>query len=340
MPGVVTAVISDLHLGKRSGADLLRRPQLRAVLLEELEAVDHLVLLGDTVELRDAPLVDALEAAAPFFEEVGEALAGRRVTVVPGNHDYQLAAPWLDRPPGDRRLGLEELFAIRPGDPLHRLAARMPRTELALAYPGLWLSKDVYATHGHYLDCHARVLTFECLARMVSERLVRTPRAGYRAPPDYEAVLSPLYRLLFRLAQSPAARVPMNAGKALVRRSESAAGERGSKRGPAGVQAMAQVVERLGVEARYVLFGHLHSPGPLPGEADGWRTAAGAQLVNTGSWVYEPRYLGETPAESPDSPGTCAFVQRGRPPELRRLLGGSAASFGPAGAHRKTSRIA
>ena len=320
MPEVLTAVISDLHLGKRNGSDLLRRRGLRAILLSALERVDHLVLLGDTIELRDAPLGDALESAAPFFEELGEALAGRRVTVVPGNHDYQLGDLWLARRPADRRLGLEELSAIRPGDPLHRLARRMPRTELVLAYPGLWLRESVYATHGHYLDCHARVLTFECAARMVSETLVRTARAGYRAPPDYEAVLSPLYRLLFALAQSASARVPMNAGKALVRRSESAAGERGRKRGRTGIRAMAEVVERLDVDARYVLFGHLHSPGPLPADAASWRTAAGTQLVNTGSWVYEPSYLGETPAESPDWPGTCVFVRNGDPPELRNLL--------------------
>jgi hypothetical protein len=320
MPEVLTAVISDLHLGKRNGSDLLRRPELRRILLAELEGVDHLVLLGDTVELRDAPLFDALKSAAPFFEDLAEALPGRRVTVVPGNHDYQLAGSWRAQRAADRRLGLEELSAVRAGDPLHRLARKMPRTELVLAYPGLWLREDVYATHGHYLDCHARVLTFECAARMVSQRLVRTPGAGYRAPPDYEAVLSPLYSLLFALAQSASARVPMNAGKALVRRSESAAGERGRKRGGTGIRAMAEVVERLGVDARYVLFGHLHSPGPPPGDAASWRTASGTQLVNTGSWVYEPGYLGETPAESPDWPGTCAFVRSAGPPELRSVL--------------------
>ena len=29
------------------------------------------------------------------------------------------------------------------------------------AYPGLWLREDVYATHGHYLDCHLTVPTVE-----------------------------------------------------------------------------------------------------------------------------------------------------------------------------------
>jgi metallophosphoesterase superfamily enzyme len=94
---LVTAVISDLHLGTRTEADLLRRPQVREKLMTELEAVDHVVLLGDTIELRDRRPSEALEAAAPFFEDLGEALSGRRVTLVAGNHDYQLASPWLTR---------------------------------------------------------------------------------------------------------------------------------------------------------------------------------------------------------------------------------------------------
>ena len=86
-----------------------------------------------------------------------------------------------------------------PGDPLGRLARRMGNTRLELAYPGVWLRPDVYATHGHYLDCHNGVRTFECLGRAVSERLVR--RGGYSTPDDYEAVLAPLYRLFYRIAQ-------------------------------------------------------------------------------------------------------------------------------------------
>jgi hypothetical protein len=64
MPPVVTAVISDLHLGTRTEADLLRRPEVRETLMTELAAVDHVVLLGDTIELRDRHPSEALEAAA------------------------------------------------------------------------------------------------------------------------------------------------------------------------------------------------------------------------------------------------------------------------------------
>ena len=324
MPPVGTAVISDLHLGTRTEADLLRRPEVREKLMTELEAVDHVVLLGDTIELRDRRPSEALEAAAPFFEDLGKALRGRRVTVVAGNHDYQLASPWLTRrrAAGARAgLGLEHVSVPAPGDPLAQLSRCMGETELVLAYPGLWLRADVYATHGHYLDCHNQVATFECLARRATETLIREPRDGYRTPDDYEAVLEPLYRAIYRVTQSQRARVFARSAKAMVRWGEGLAGYRGPRRRP-GLRAMAQVVERLTIEAGYVIFGHLHRPGPTGADDRGWRTATGVQLVNCGSWVYEPAYLGAIPADSPYWPGTCVVVAGDGPPELRGLLRG------------------
>ena len=38
-----------------------------------------MVLLGDLLELREAPLPEVLERARPFLEELGETLAGARV---------------------------------------------------------------------------------------------------------------------------------------------------------------------------------------------------------------------------------------------------------------------
>jgi predicted phosphodiesterase len=324
MPRVVTAVISDLHLGTHTGADLLRRPEVRERLMTELEAVDHVVLLGDTIEFRDGRPSEALEAATPFFEDLGHALSGRRVTLVAGNHDYQLASPWLTRrrAAGARAaLGLEHVSTPERGDPLALLARCMGATELVLGYPGLWLRADVYATHGHYLDCHNQVATFECLARRATETLIRQPRNGYRTPDDYEAVLQPLYRAIYRVAQSQRARVLARSAKAMVRWGEGLAGYRGPRRRP-GLRAMAQVVEHLAIEAGYVIFGHLHRPGPAGAGDPGWRTATGVQLVNSGSWVYEPAYLRATPADSPYWPGTCVVVAGDGPPELRELLRG------------------
>jgi predicted phosphodiesterase len=318
---VVTAVVSDLHLGARTGGDLLRRPEIRRRLMDELEAVDHVVLLGDSVDLRAGPPAQALEAAAPFFDDLGAALAGGRVTIVPGNHDHKLASSWLGRAVaegGDGRLGLQHVGRLEPNDLLTEVARRMPAVELVVAYPGVWLRPDVYATHGHYLDCHNQVATFECLARALSERLSRPRGRVYRTPADYEAVLAPVYRAIDRVAGSPGTQRLAGAAKAMVRAWESAAGYRGGRR--PGLAAMAQVVDGLGIEARYVLFGHMHRAGPRPGEGERWRTAIGAQLVNAGCWVYEPAYLGATSAQSPYWPGTVAFLRDDRRPELKHLL--------------------
>jgi predicted phosphodiesterase len=274
---MVTAVISDLHLGTRTKADLLARPHVRARLIGELESVDQVVLLGDSIELRDGPLSETLATTAPFFEDLGEALSGRRVTLVPGNHDYQLASRWLARR-GPRPLGLEE-------------------------QSGVWLRPDVYAMHGHYLDCHNDVRTFECLARALVERLTRAPRNGYSTPDDYEAVLAPVYKAIYRVAQSRRARHAARFGKAAVRWWERLNGYRGPRRRP-GVGAMTQVVDRLRIDADYVLFGHLHRAG-------WWRTESGTTLLNTGSWVE---------ADMPCRPGSYALIRENSAPELRQLL--------------------
>jgi predicted phosphodiesterase len=321
---VVTAVISDLHLGTRTHGDLLARPELRETLIAELASVDQVVLLGDSIDLRAGPPAEVLDAASPFFEGLGDALAGRRVTLVPGNHDHQLVGPWLARRRADgagNPLPLEELSRPHRGDPLDRLARRMGPTELVLAYPGVWLRSDLYATHGHYLDCHNQVATFECLARALAERLTRAPKDGYHTPDDYEAVLAPVYRSIYRIAQSRRARHVARLGQAMVGWGDGLTGYRGHRHparagiGRPGVDAMAQVVERLRIDADYVLFGHLHRPGS-------WRAGDGTALVNTGSWVYEPGHLGPSFQSSPYWPGTCAIARDDGPPELRNLLRG------------------
>ena len=338
-PLVITAVISDLHLGTGSMADLLRRPEPRRMLMAELEGVDHVVLLGDSIELREGPLASVAHAALPFFDELGDALDGGRVTLVAGNHDHQVAEPWLARHAAlGRPLGLQHVSRPPPGDPLALLARRMPATELVLSYPGVWLRPDVYATHGHYLDCHNHIATFECMARALSERLTRTPAHGYRTPDDYEAVLAPVYRAIYRVAQSSRIRPVARAGRSLVRAWETAGGYRGARGRPRrtasrpprrrpGLRAMAEVVERLSIDADYVLFGHLHRAGPLAADGEGWRLSGGTRLVNTGSWVYEPAYLGAAPAESPHRPGTLALVHPEGPPELRHVLDAGAVTL-------------
>ena len=58
-----SALVSDLHLGTRSGADLLRHAWVRERFLEAVRGADELVLLGDTLELREGPAREALDAS-------------------------------------------------------------------------------------------------------------------------------------------------------------------------------------------------------------------------------------------------------------------------------------
>jgi calcineurin-like phosphoesterase family protein len=201
---VRTAVLSDLHLGARSGADVLRRPEVRAVLVEAIAGADRLVLLGDALELRHGPIRAALEVARPLFQDIGEAMAGREVVLLPGNHDHPLIAPWLEaRRFRDAGLALSLEERIDPAEAAPaaaQIAAWLGEAELSIAYPGMWLREDVYAMHGHYLDCHLTVPTFERIGVAVMERLVGDPPL-HGAPDAYEARLAPIYAWLHELAQ-------------------------------------------------------------------------------------------------------------------------------------------
>ena len=89
-----------------------------------------------------------------------------------------------------------------------------------LVYPGIWLGEGVYATHGHYLDRHLTIPTFERLGVAMVERILGVqpdgpdpldpPDATEAITPDlYERAQTPIYSLLFALAQGTD---PMRAG--------------------------------------------------------------------------------------------------------------------------------
>ena len=212
-----TVVLSDLHLGSSGGIDLLRRPDHRRILWAELEGADEVVLLGDAVELRDRPLSEALDLARPFFAELGSAVGDARVLVVPGNHDHHLLEEWLEqrRLEGAESLELEQRMPAESG-PLAELVRGTGLERVELAYPGAWLRAGVYATHGHFLDRHLTVPTFERLAVAAVERVLAGSKedasaeplasfeAGAASPDDYERAQAPVYAFLFALAQAGA----------------------------------------------------------------------------------------------------------------------------------------
>ena len=356
MFGVRTILVSDLHLGARSGADLVRRPQFAELLAREVEGADEVVLLGDVLELRDRPLADVLELARPFFETLGEAVGDGRIVVVPGNHDHQLLAPWLERRRvrGASSLGLEQTAKANAGA-LGWLARRTGNAEVVLAYPGIWVRPGIYATHGHYLDAHLTVPTFERLGVGAVERLLGGLPSGSRTPDDYESVQAPLYSFLYSLAQGGERARRVAGANASARVWEAVHGRDGrpptrrgrlagcvavpgavrlarrlgigplnpdlsaAEIGRAGVRAMTEVVRRLAIDAEHVIFGHTHRPGPR-GSESGWSPPGGPRLLNTGSWVYAPGILGHDSRDSQFWPGTVVLVEDAGAPELRRLL--------------------
>src|SRR6201999_1482598 len=159
-----TAIISDLHLGTTGGSDVVRDPGIRAILLEELRGADRLILLGDAIELRERPLGTALDLALPALAEIGAALGDAEVVLVPGNHDARLAEPLLDDLSiAGAPLALDSTADPSPG-PTAAIAAALTPARLRIAYPGIWLRDDVYATHGHYMDAHLTLPRVECIA--------------------------------------------------------------------------------------------------------------------------------------------------------------------------------
>ena len=173
-----TLVISDLHLGARSDVDVLRRPAAQSALLAALDGVDRLVVLGDILELRHGPMHEALEAARPVLKAIGEALGpDGEVVLVPGNHDFRLISPWLDwrSRNGPEPLGLQERAGPKASIGTRAIGRMLQPASLDVVYPGIWLDDGVYATHGHYLDRHVTVPSFERLGSGVLGRVLRAP---------------------------------------------------------------------------------------------------------------------------------------------------------------------
>jgi predicted phosphodiesterase len=194
---VRTLVVSDLHLGHSSRADVLRIPEVRAALIDVLRDVDRLVLLGDVLELRHGPSANVLRAAGPVFEELGAAMAGKQIVLLAGNHDHALVERWLERRTEDlecQPLQPTQTFAPQDASPLAESLARWAGpAEVSVAYPGIALRDDVYAIHGHYLDCHLTVPTMERLAIAAMGRMLERPPESLHSVEDYEAVSAPVF---------------------------------------------------------------------------------------------------------------------------------------------------
>jgi hypothetical protein len=350
-----TAVVSDLHLGSATGEDLARDPALRRILFEQIAGADRLILLGDALELRELPLAPVLESVQPFFEELGEAMAGRRIVLVPGNHDHRLAEPLLEEVAlSGASLGLEHR-GLPAGEAATRLAGWLGDAELGIAYPGVWLRDDIYATHGHYMDCHLSLPRLECIAAAVLMRTGGRP-PDPATPGDYERILRPIYGLAFGLAEAGMARGATRPSERAWRslsgrrrnggRARRAAGKAAidsvvpagiwllnravhadfnpslslTSITQSGIDGAGEVVRRLQIEAAHTITGHTHRAGPHDGEPE-WALPGGGRLHNTGSWVYADAFHHPGSPPGPYWPGTVTWVEdEGAPRRVNLLL--------------------
>jgi hypothetical protein len=356
---VRTLVISDLHLGTGTRVDLLRRPELRSALVDALADVQRLVVLGDFLELRVIPVRDAAPLAKELLQEAGAALGGDgEIVLLAGNHDHGIVAGWLEDRLGDTTLGLEHRIEPADAGPLATSLAKAARpARLSLAYPGIRLRDDVYALHGHYLDLHTTVPTFERLSAGAMKRWVTSIPEEGAEPEHYEAALGPLYAWIHAAVQrantgpvslgaglstggwrllagegrrthrvrSAAARVGFAAAVGLLNRIGIGPLRRelsGEALRQGSLYGMGEALRRLGVDAPHVIFGHSHRAGPF--EADDpaeWTAPTGSRMMNTGSWVYQRHFLTARPNASPYWPGTAVLIDDEGPPQLIRLLG-------------------
>lgn len=320
-----------------------------------LDGIDRLVLLGDVLELRQGPADGALAAAAPVLEALGGAMRAGEVLLVPGNHDHGLIRPWLER---RAAVGLEQRVAPAEASPLAAaVAQRLEPAGVELAYPGAWLRPDVYATHGHYLDLHGTVPSFERIGAGVMARVVGGAPGAAARPADYEAVLAPMYAWIeAAAAHARDGRRAAGGGRSAVAWATMAGSGRRPLRsralaaafplavaglnragigplradlsGPAlrrgMLDGMRGALARLGIEAGHVLFGHTHRTGMLPGDDPSEWRAGRVRLHNAGSWIHERRFVGELGPQAPHWPGGALELDAAGPPVLHRLLGGLA----------------
>lgn len=317
-----TLIISDLHLGAYAAHCVLQRPDALAKLVAQLAGFERLVILGDLIELgEDRPHEEVLAVAAPVLSALGAAVGTRvssgpegadtgtigEIIVLPGNHDRRLVGPWIKARGEELALDGEVPADATPvlAEVVRLLAQGGAR--VSVRYPGLTLSERVFLHHGHYLD---RVLAPEGPYGFWQ-------RPAFPRPFQYELGRIPQQKptalkwVQRRLLHPKFARLTTAMLNWQMRRHS--------------LPALARVCEALDISAEYVVFGHVHRLGPLPGDRlRQWDhpLSPGAQatrFINTGSWVEEAVLIGDRRPPHPYWPGGAVIIEADgipRPVEL------------------------
>ena len=184
------------------------------------------------------------------------------------------------RRPQGPALARENVVPADSNELLARVVSWLEATRVEVHYPGVWLGEGIWATHGHYLNHYLRPVS--------SFGLHPPTRVAPATPAESEYV-----------AEDPASEPHLRDGMlperwldrhwpARLARPSSFLLDRQMQRH--SLPAMLGVVQALGVEADWVIFGHVHRRGPRERDDPArWSGEGGRpRLFNTGSWRYEP----------------------------------------------------
>jgi hypothetical protein len=286
----------------------------------------------------------ALAVAEPVLRALGRRLGpDREVILVPGNHDRAFVAPWIQRM--GARLAVDSSAPLDATAELAAVSSWLAPAQVSARYPGAWLPERVWATHGHYLNRHLVPASSLGVTRGLLGRL---PRDAAR-PIDYEptggrslrsaheaisgALPEPVAGAADRLGVLARAATMAKASRKLLRPELARLNSSllSLQTHVASIPALIHVTQRLGVDADYVVFGHVHRLGPLPDddEAD-WEGPGGKpRIVNTGSWIYEPLLVQDVTPPHPYWPGGAAILDDEGAPQPIGLLDAIPASAMP-----------
>ena len=234
------------------------------------------------------------------------------------------------------RLSVDSSAPLDATPELDAVSSWLAPAQVSARYPGVWLSERVWATHGHYLN---RDLGPAWSLGITRGRLGRLSHEAAR-PIDYEpaggrslrsaheaisgALPEPLAGAADRLGVLARAATMAKASRRLLR-PELARANSGLLRlqtKVASIPALIHVAQCLGIDADYVVFGHVHRLGPLPGddEVDWEGTGGKPRIVNTGSWIYEPLLVQDATPPHPYWPGGAAILVDETDPQPIGLL--------------------
>ena len=169
-----------------------------------------------------------------------------------------------------------------PAAPAARLLrALCPTADVVVAYPTHELD-GMLCMHGHHIDAHVHSAEGWPMNRL-AWRLTGAARPPRLTPDDHEALIGPLYELMYEMANLRCGRRAqqrferrLDAARRLLRVHGASTAD--------VVEAVQAVCRDLAIRPGTLVFGHTHEP------LDGVATADGRhRLFNSGAWVLDRR---------------------------------------------------